>query len=115
MSLEIAAKNSQQTESSDNISASANSPYDNPDSEHIYIGDEFSDQVGEPTTIRRREYLRNHVLRSITEATFYEEGFLKIREGNKKSLLKEHVVELRFLDSDCGYLGQGRNRKWHDI
>ena len=100
MSLEIAQKKSQKTGSSDDKTASANSPYDNPDTEHIYIGDEFPDQAAEPTTIRRREYLRNHVLRSITEVTFFEEGFLKIREGNKKSLLKEHVVELRFLDSD---------------
>ena len=100
MSLEIAPETSQQTQSSDHSSASANSPYDNPDTEHIFIGDEFSDQASEPTKVRRREYLRNHVLRSITEATYYEEGFLKIREGNKKSLLKEHVVELRFLDSD---------------
>jgi hypothetical protein len=100
MSLEIAKRNSQQTGSSDDKSASANSPYDNPDTEHIYIGDEFADQAGEPTTIRQREYLRNHVLRTITEVTFFEEGFLKIREGNEKSLLKEHVVELRFLDSD---------------
>ena len=100
MSLEIAEENSQHTGSSDDKSTSANSPYDNPDTEHIYIGDEFADQAGEPTTIRRREYLRNHVRRTITEVTFYEEGFLKIREGNEKSLLKEHVVELRFLDSN---------------
>jgi hypothetical protein len=100
MSLEIAQENSQQTGSSDDKSSSANSPYDNPDTEHIYIGDEFADQASEPTTIRRREYLRNHVLRTITEVTFFEEGFLKIREGNRKSLLKEHVVELRFLDPD---------------
>jgi hypothetical protein len=100
MSLEVAEENSQHTGSSDDKSAPANNPYDNPDTEHIYIGDEFADQAGEPTTIRRREYLRNHLLRTITEVTFYEEGFLKIREGNEKSLLKEHVVELRFLDSD---------------
>jgi hypothetical protein len=100
MSLEIAQENSQQTGSSDNKPTSANSPYDNPDTEHIYIGDEFADQAGEPTTIRQREYLRNHVRRTITEVTFFEEGFLKIREGNKQSLIKEHVVELRFLDPD---------------
>jgi len=62
--------------------------------EHIVIEDEFAAQT-EPEVVREREYLRNHVQRTITEITFYEEGFLKIREGNKKKLLKEHVLELR--------------------
>ncbi len=99
MSLEASETHSQQAQSSGNPVADDN-PYNNPDTEHIYIGDEFADQAGEPTTVRRREYLRNRVRRTITEITFYEEGFLKIREGNKKALLKEHVVELRFLDSE---------------
>ena len=104
MSLEGSLENSQKLHvrggKTELNESSDESPYDNPNTEHIYIGDEFADQAGEPTTVRRREYLRNHVLGTITEVTFYEEGFLKIREGNKKVLLKEHVVELRFLDPE---------------
>ena len=68
-----------------------------PDTEHIYIGDEFADQAGEPTIVRKRECIRNRVHGTITELTFYEEGFLTIREGTKKKLNKEHVLDLRLI------------------
>ena len=65
--------------------------------EHIYIGDEFAEQSSEPTTVNKCARIRNWVRGTITELTFYEEGFLKIREGTKKKLNKEHVLELRFM------------------
>ena len=34
----------------------------------------------------------------MTELTFYEEGFLRIRESRNKKLHREHLVELRFID-----------------
>jgi len=67
------------------------------DTEHIYIGDEFIDQSVEPTIVTKYERIRNRVRGTITELTFFDEGFLKIREGTNKKLNKEHVLELRFL------------------
>jgi hypothetical protein len=65
--------------------------------EHIYIGDEFADQSKEPTTVERSGKIRNRIDGTLTELTFYEEGFLKVRESNKKSCNREHLLELRFL------------------
>ena len=65
--------------------------------EHIYIGDEFADQSKEPTTVERAGKIQNRVDGTVTELTFYEEGFLKVRESNKKRCNREHFVELRFL------------------
>ena len=67
------------------------------DTEHIYIGDEFTEQTHEPKTIAKCKHIKNRVHGTTTELTFYEEGFLKIREGNKKKLNKNHVLELRFI------------------
>ncbi len=67
------------------------------DTEHIYIGDESADQSGEPTTVTKCQRIRNRVRGITTEFTFYDEGFLKIREGTKKTFNKEHVLELRFM------------------
>ena len=67
------------------------------DTEHIYVGDECVDQSVEPTTVTKHERINNRVHGIITELTFFDEGFLKIREGTNKKLKKEHVLELRFL------------------
>lgn len=69
------------------------------DTEHIYIGDEFADQAGEPRTVSKTQSLRNRVNGSSYELTFYEEGFLNIRETSKKGRKCEHMLELRFLDA----------------
>ena len=98
MSLDAATKNSGQSFSTDNSQESDDQYLGDLETEHIYIGDEFAERSGSPTTVRKRSYLRNHVRSTITEFTYYEEGFLKIREGNKKKLGKEHVLELRFID-----------------
>jgi hypothetical protein len=70
------------------------------DTEHIYIGDEFAERTDEPKTVTKCEHIKNRVHGTTTELTFYEEGFLKIREGNTKKLNKEHVLELRFIKPD---------------
>ena len=67
------------------------------ETENIFIGDEFAEQACEPTTVTKCEHIKNHVRGTITEITFYEEGFLRIRERSKKKLNKEHVLELRFI------------------
>jgi hypothetical protein len=68
-----------------------------PETEHIYIGDDFADQSRKPTTVTKCQRIKNRVRGIITEFTFYDEGFLKIREGTKKKFNKEHVLELRFM------------------
>lgn len=65
--------------------------------EHIYIGDEFADQSIEPENISRQDTITNRVNGTITELTFYQEGFLKVREKRKGKNNKEHTLELRFL------------------
>jgi len=74
--------------------------FDDLTTEHIVIGGEADEQEKAPAVVRKREYIKNHIQGTITEITFYEEGFLKLREGNKKNLLKEHVLELRFIDPE---------------
>ena len=69
------------------------------DAEHIYIGDEFADNSNEPTQVGNYERIRNCVSGTLTELTFFEEGFLKVRESNSKKRNTEHVLELRFLES----------------
>jgi len=81
-------------------SESQDSRFDDFTTEHIIIEDEFDAQTDEPRVVREREYLRNLVQGRTTEITYYQEGFLKVRESNKKKLLKEHTLELRFIDPD---------------
>lgn len=70
------------------------------DTEHIYIGDEIADQSGEPCTVAKVEALRNRVTGSSYELTFYDEGFLNIRETRKNGRNSEHMLELKFLDAE---------------
>jgi len=66
--------------------------------EHIYIGDEASDSAGEPTTVSKQFRFANWVRGVRTEITFFEEGFVKVREFRRGRLNKDHVLELRFLN-----------------
>lgn len=70
------------------------------DTEHIYIGDEFADNLKEPILVSQCERVRNWVNGTLTELTFFEEGFLKVREINNNKRNTEHVLELRFLEPD---------------
>ena len=67
------------------------------ETEHIYIGDDFFDQSIEPENISKQTTITNRVNATITELTFYREGFLKVREKRKGKNTKEHMLELRFL------------------
>jgi len=100
MSLGDAIENIQQASNDNDLPESADPRFSDLTTEHIVIEDEFAAQADQPKVVREREYLNNHVQRTITEITYYEEGYLKIREGNKKKLLKEHVIELRFIDPE---------------
>jgi len=100
MSLSDATQNSQKTTRHSGFSESVDSRFHDLTTEHIVIEDESDEPVDEPKLVREREYLHNHIQRTTTEITYYEEGFLKIREGSKKKLLKEHILELRFIDPE---------------
>jgi len=69
------------------------------ETEHIYIGDEYADSAAEPTNITSKETIRNRVTGSSYELTFYEEGYLNVRESRKGRNSREHLIELRFLDA----------------
>jgi hypothetical protein len=71
------------------------------ETEHIYIGDEFADNYREPTTIKKQRQIRNRVTGSMTTISFFEEGFVRVRETRKKKLVKEHTLELRFLSAEA--------------
>ena len=70
------------------------------DAEHIYIGDEIAEQAGEPTTVGKITKITNRVTGVRTELTFYDEGYLHVREDRKDKVIKEHMLELRFLRSE---------------
>lgn len=100
MSLDPTERTLRQTPRTNGMPKSSVESFAEMETEHIYIGDEFADQTGDPTIVTKCERIKNRVRGTIIELTFYEEGFLKIREGNKKKLNKEHVLELRFIKPD---------------
>jgi hypothetical protein len=71
------------------------------ETEHIYIGDEFAEDIREPTTVDKQKRIRNRVNGTLTTVSFYEEGFIRIRETRKKKLTKEHTLELRYLSDEA--------------
>ena len=74
-------------------------PDDSP-SEHIYMGgDEFSTEPGVAArTVRATRKLDNRVRRQGVEVTFFEEGFIKVREQGGKSSSTPFLLDLRFVD-----------------
>ena len=100
MSLNATEMTLNSTEISSGIALSGRENFTGMDTEHIYIGDEFADHSNEPTQISKFESIKNCVNGTLTELTFFEEGFLKVRESNNKKRNTEHVLELRFLEPD---------------
>ena len=68
--------------------------------EHILIEDEHGDDYVEPRNIASQVSIRNALLGRRSEVTLYREGFVRLREGSAKRVLKDHVCELRFLDAN---------------
>lgn len=75
-------------------------PFAGYETEHIYIGDESLDSGDKPRTVSQRIRIRNLARGVISELTFYAEGFLRVREDTHKQLVKDHTLELRFVDPD---------------
>jgi hypothetical protein len=67
-------------------------------SEHILISGDGSDSGDEPTVIGKQYSISNPVRGVCTEFTFFNEGFLKVREYKRKKLCKDYMLELRFLN-----------------
>jgi len=99
MPLDATEMTLKSTETGSGISLSGRESVTEMDTEHIYIGDEFADNSNEPTQVSKYERIRNCVNGTLTELTFFEEGFLQVRESSNKKRNTEHVLELRFLES----------------
>jgi len=67
-------------------------------SEHIYIGGDDIDPTDEPTVVGKQFNVSNRVRGLHTEFTFFDEGFLKVRESRKMKSGKDYMLELRFLN-----------------
>jgi hypothetical protein len=79
----------------------SDSPFAGYETEHIYIGDESADPGHKPRTVSKRVRIRNFARGVATELTYYDEGFVRLREGTAKQVEKDHTIELRFLDPDA--------------
>ncbi len=87
--------------SAKSIVESAKENFEIPDglaSEHILIDGDGSDCADEPTVVGKQIKMSNRVRALRTEFTFFIEGFLKIREFRKNKLVKDYMLELRFLN-----------------
>lgn len=69
------------------------------ETEHIYIEDVLADATEQPRTVAKQLRIHNRIRGTVTELTFYDEGFLRVREGTPKKLHKDYVLELRFVDA----------------
>ncbi len=67
-------------------------------SEHIHISGDETDSSDKPTVVGKQFTLTNRVRGLRTEFTFFDEGFVKIREYKRKKLLQAYMLELRFLN-----------------
>ena len=68
--------------------------------EHVYIGDEVDHHSTDPAKIYRQDTIDNLVNGSVTEITYYSEGFIKVRKIQKGKNCNDSMLELRFLDKD---------------
>ena len=69
-------------------------------SEHILISGDGTDSTDEPTVVGKQFRLSNRARGIRTEFMFFDEGFLKVREYKKKKLIKDYMLELRFLKAN---------------
>lgn len=101
MAMELTADSLDTPISAQSIVKSAKSNLKVPEgiaSEHILIGGDGSDSADEPTVVGKRFSLANRVRGLQTDFTFFNEGFLKVREYRKKKPGKDYMLELRFLN-----------------
>ena len=68
--------------------------------EHILIEDELANESALPRTLVHRKMIRNHARGTQTEIALYAEGLLRLRVGTNKRVLKDHLIELDYLDPE---------------
>ncbi len=101
MAMDVTAESLDTPISAKSIVKSAKSNFKVPEgftSEHILIGGDGTDSIDEPTVVGKKLTLSNRVRGLRTEFTLFDEGFLKVRESNKKKLSRDYMLELCFLN-----------------
>ena len=101
MGMDLTADSLDQPISAQSIVRSAQSNLKVPQgisSEHIMMGGDDSDPADEPTVVGKQQTVSNRVRGLQTEFTFFNEGFLKIREYKRKKQAKDYMLELRFVN-----------------
>lgn len=101
MAMDVTADTLNQPISAQSIVNTAKSNLKVPEglaSEHIYISGDGTDSSDEPTVVGKQFTLSNRVRGLHTEFTFFNEGFLKVREYKRKKLSKNYLLDLRFLN-----------------
>ena len=70
--------------------------------EHISLGEDFAILAGaeEPEHISHCFEYRNRLRGRRTQLVFYAEGFLRVREWQRKSKVRDYLLSLRFLSPD---------------
>lgn len=67
--------------------------------EHISLGDDFAVLAGaeEPEKITERFEYRNRLRGRRAQLTLYEEGFLRVREWQRKKRVRDYLLSLRYM------------------
>ena len=70
--------------------------------EHISLGEDFAILAGaeEPENISHCFEYRNRLRGRRTQLVFYAEGFLRVREWQRQSKVRDYLLSLRFLSPD---------------
>ena len=70
--------------------------------EHISLGEDFAVLAGveEPEKITGRFEYRNRTCGKRAELILYEEGYLRVREWQRKKRVRDYLLSLRFMGTD---------------
>jgi hypothetical protein len=70
--------------------------------EHISLGEDFAVLAGaeEPEKIKERFEYRNRTCGKRAELILYEEGFLRVREWQRKKRVRDYLLSLRFMGTE---------------
>ncbi len=70
--------------------------------EHISLGEDFAVLAGaeEPEKITERFEIRNRTCGKRAELILYEEGYLRVREWQRKKRVRDYLLSLRFIGTE---------------
>jgi hypothetical protein len=101
MAMDVTADSIDRPISPKNIVKTAKSNLQVPEgiaSEHILISGDGTDAAEEPIAVGKKFSLSNRVRGLRTEFTFFNEGYLKVREYKRKMLCRDYMLSLGFLN-----------------